>query len=101
MALLQITTIPMGTGSTSVSSFVAQIQRKLEEEKATYKLCDMATIIQGDIDELLRLVRVIYDIPFDAGAERVVTQIVIDDRRDRNVSLGDKTRTVQSLLNNN
>lgn len=100
MALLQITTIPIGTGSTSVSSFVAQIQQKLAEEKATFQLTDMATIIEGDIDELLRLVRVIYDIPFAAGAERVVTQIVIDDRRDRDVAIGDKTRRVQSLLNN-
>ena len=100
MALLQITTIPLGTPSPSVSSFVAKIQEKLIEEKATFKLCDMATVIEGDIDELLRIVRVIYDIPFDAGAERVVTQISIDDRRDKAVSLGDKTRTVQSLLKN-
>ncbi len=98
MALLQITTIPLGTDSTSVSSFVAKIQTKLEEEKATFQLCDMATVIEGDIDELLRIVRLIYDIPFDAGAERVVTQISIDDRRDKKVSIGDKTRTVQSLL---
>ena len=101
MALLQITTIPLGTGSTSVSYFVAKIQKKLEEEKAIFHLCDMATVIEGDIDELLRLVRVIYDIPFDEGAERVVTQISIDDRRDREVSIGDKTKTVQSLLKNN
>ncbi len=101
MALLQITTIPLGTGSTSVSSFVAQIQQKLVEEKATFKLCDMGTVIEGDIDELLRLVRVIYDLPFLAGAERVVTQISIDDRRDKAVALGDKTRTVQALLNDN
>lgn len=98
MALLQITTIPLGTGSTSVSSFVAQIQQKLTEEKATFHLCDMATIIEGDIDELLRIVRAIYDIPFEAGAERVVTQISIDDRRDKKVTLGDKTQTVQNIL---
>ncbi len=98
MALLQITIIPLGTGSTSVSSFVARIQQKLSEEKATFHLCDMATIIEGDIDELLRIVRVIYDIPFDAGADRVITQISIDDRRDKKVILGDKTKTIQSLL---
>lgn len=101
MALLQITTIPLGTDSTSVSPFVAQIQQKLAEENATFKLCDMATIIEGDIDELLRLVRVIYDIPFIAGAERVVTQISIDDRRDKEVAIGDKISSVQTLLNNN
>jgi uncharacterized protein (TIGR00106 family) len=100
MALLQITTIPLGTGSTSVSSFVAQIHQKLTEEKASFKLGDMSTIIEGDIDELLRIVRAIYDIPFEAGATRVVTQISIDDRRDKVVALGDKTKTVQSLLNN-
>ena len=98
MALLQITTIPLGTGSTSVSSFVARIQQKLTAEKANFHLCDMATIIEGDIDELLRLIRVIYNIPFEAGAQRVVTQISIDDRRDKTVALGDKTKTVQDLL---
>jgi len=98
MALLQLTTIPLGTESTSVSSFVAAVQKKLTEENATFHLGDMGTVIEGDIDELLRLVRIIHDIPFAEGAQRVVTQISIDDRRDKQVALGDKTKTVHRLL---
>lgn len=99
MALLQITTIPIGTSSTSLSSFVVMMQEKLIEYGASFEMHDMSTIIEGNIDELLAIVRALHEIPFAAGATRVVTQISIDDRRDKEVALGDKTQSVQSKLN--
>ena len=98
MALLQLTTIPLGTETTSVGSFVADIQQELEKSELPFRLNDMGTVIEGNISELLAIIEKIYEIPFNNGAMRVVTQIVIDDRRDKTVGIGDKIDAVQQLL---
>ena len=97
MALMQFTMIPMGEGI-SVGKHVAMIQERLEEEGATYHLTDMATLVEGDVPELLKLLARIYETPFDNGAVRVVTNITIDDRRDKIVHIGDKIEAVQKKL---
>ncbi|OKY77029.1 MAG: hypothetical protein BM485_00490 [Desulfobulbaceae bacterium DB1] len=98
MALLQLTVIPLGTGSPGVGDYVADIQKALEKEKARFRLNDMGTVIEGDAQELLALVARIYEIPFEHGALRVVTQMVIDDRRDKEIGIGDKIDAVRKRL---
>ncbi len=97
MALMQLTMIPVGTG-VSVGHYVADIQKRLLEEGATFTLTDMATLIEGDVPELLRLLESIYETPFDNGAIRVVTNITIDDRRDKSIGIGDKIEAVKKRL---
>jgi uncharacterized protein YqgV (UPF0045/DUF77 family) len=40
----------------------------------------------------------LYEIPFEEGAVRVVTQITIDDRRDKKIKIGDKIQSVIGRL---
>ncbi|TFG37505.1 MAG: MTH1187 family thiamine-binding protein [Desulfobacterales bacterium] len=98
MALLQLTMIPLGTGTPSVGDYVADIQRALEKENVYFQLNDMGTLIEGEAGELLALVAKIYEIPFQKGAQRVVTHMVIDDRRDKHVAIGDKIDAVRKRL---
>ena len=93
MALLQLTMVPMGEG-VSVGNYVAEIQKRLEEERAVFHLEDMGTVIEGDIESLLKLLGKIYETPFEQGAVRVVTSILIDDRRDKDIHIGDKKLAV-------
>ena len=83
----------MGEG-VSVGNHVAEIQKNLKKEQANFQLNDMGTLIEGDIKELLRLVEKIYEVPFNNGAVRVVTNITIDDRRDKDIHIGDKITSV-------
>lgn len=94
MALMQLTIIPLGEG-VSVGKYVAEIQTRLEEEKATFHLTDMATLIEGDVPTLLNILSKIYETPFENGATRVVTNITIDDRRDKTIHIGDKIEAVK------
>lgn len=95
MALLQLTIIPLGEG-VSVGHYVTDIQNILEKEGAIFRLNDMGTVIEGDAQELFQLLWKIYETPFNNGAMRVVTQIVIDDRRDKIVHIGDKISSVST-----
>ncbi len=98
MALMQITIIPMGTGTPSVGDHVAGVQKLLESREFEYQLCDMGTLIYGNPAELLRLAAEIHEYPFSRGVERVVTNIVLDDRRDKTVGIGQKREAVLQRL---
>jgi len=95
---MHLTIIPLGTGSTSVGGHVAEIQKALEKSGVSYTLTDMGTIVEGSCMELLALAGQLAEIPFAGGVSRVVTQISLDDRRDKAVKLGAKVESVAARL---
>lgn len=98
MALMHLTILPLGTSSTSLGEYVADIQKALEGSDFPYELTDMGTIIEGSSKELLALAAQLAEIPFNKGVNRVLTQISLDDRRDKKVALGDKIVSVAEQL---
>jgi uncharacterized protein (TIGR00106 family) len=99
MALVDVSIVPLGTGSPSVSQYIAQAVQVLPKEKdIKYELTAMGTIIEGDLERLLALVRKMHQAVFDAGAMRVVTTIKIDDRRDKTSSISSKIKSLERQL---
>ncbi len=97
MAIMEISVVPVGTGSPSVSQHIARVIRVLEAEKnLRYELTAMGTIIEGDLDVLLNLVKRMHESAFNEEVERVVTTIKIDDRSDKPLSIDEK---LNSLIN--
>lgn len=94
MALMQLTVIPLGTSTASVGKFVAEMQKILASEKFPYQLNDMATVVEGEVQDLLALAHRLHEMPFADNVDRVVTHIAIDERRDKKVGLGDKIASV-------
>jgi len=100
MAIVQVTIVPLGTGTPSVGEYVAYVHRVLQEatENIRYQLTPMSTILEGDLDELLAVVRRMHEVPFGNGAERVSTTITIDDRRDKKGTMEQKLQSVEDKL---
>ena len=99
MAVVKVSVIPLGTGTPSLSKYVAQAVRVLQsEEDINYELTAMGTIIEGDLDRLLAVVRKMHEAVFDAGAMRAVTIVEIDDRRDKISSLSGKLESLKRQL---
>ena len=96
MAIAEVSIVPIGTQSTSVSSYVAACLEVLEESGLTYELHGMGTIIEGDLKALFDVVQRMHEVPFNAGALRVVTTLKVDDRRDREASAKEKVRAVRA-----
>ena len=95
---MQITIIPMGTETPSVGEYVADIQQLLAAQGADFVLNYMGTVIHGKADELLQLAAKIHEHPFNKGAQRVVTQIALDDRRDKERGIGEKRDAVLNIV---
>ncbi len=95
MAVVELSIVPIGVESTSLSSYVAGVIEVLRKSSLKYELTAMGTIISGDLDEILATIRQMHESCFSSGAKRVLTQIRIDDRRDRK---GSPEQKVQSVL---
>ena len=99
MALVEISVIPLGTPTPSVSQYIAQAVKVLEGEKdIKYELTAMGTIIEGDLERVLTLARKMHEAVFNAGIMRVVTTIRIDDRRDKTSSMDSKMESLRREL---
>lgn len=105
MAIVDVTVIPVGTETPSVSKYVASIQKILKsyeaEEKIKFQLTPMNTIIEGDLPILFEVIQAMHEVPFSEGIKRVATSIRIDDRRDVKRTMEYKVERVNSLVNEN
>jgi len=98
MAIMEISVVPVGTGDTSVSKYVADMVKITRQSGLKYELCPMGTAVEGDIDKLLELAGRLHNSVFSAGAKRGVTTIKIDDRRDKKSSMAQKKKSVEGKL---
>jgi uncharacterized protein (TIGR00106 family) len=98
MAIIEITIIPVGTGSTSASEFVAEAYKIVKNSGLSFELTPTATVIEGDIVKLFELARKVHESPFKKDVKRVITTIKIDDRRDKPTSIKYKKKSVMEKL---
>lgn len=93
MAIVAVSIAPVGA-DVSVSRYVARAVKVLEEADLEYELGPMFTTIEGDLDEIMSVIRDMQEAVFEEGAQRVGTVIKIDDRRDRAHSMKGKMDSV-------
>jgi uncharacterized protein (TIGR00106 family) len=78
---------------------VADCQRVLAGyQDLTHQLTPMATVIEGKLDRILEAVKEMHEAPFRRGAQRVATTLVIDDRRDKLLTMMGKVTAVEEKL---
>lgn len=98
MAIMEITIVPLGTKDTSISTYVAECVKTLQELGLKYEVTAMGTQIEGDLDLLFETARKLHELPFQKGAMRVLTLIKIDERRDKPQTLEGKIASVKQKL---
>jgi uncharacterized protein (TIGR00106 family) len=98
MAIVQFSVVPLGTGSTSISPYVAQVHKVLQQSGVKHTLTPMGTVLEGPLPQLLEAIQKCHEVPFDQGAQRVMTLINIDDRRDKAATAAGKMKSVEDKL---
>jgi len=99
MAIAEVSVVPLGTRSPSVSQYVARAINVLEQEKGIkYETTAMGTIIEGDLDGILAVVKKMHQEIFGEGVARVITTVEIDDRRDKAQSMKAKLDSLRKKL---
>lgn len=100
MPIMEISIVPLGTKSPSVSAYVASCIEVLGRQRnIRYELTAMGTIIEAKrLATLLRVAEEMHDDVFSRGVRRVVTTIKIDDRRDKVPSIEGKVKSVRQKM---
>ena len=95
MILSQLSIAPVGEG-TSLSKYVKIVIDVIKNNNIKFKTNDMATVIETeDVETLFKVVAEAHKAVINAGAARVITELKIDDRRDKNVKIGTKLKSLQ------
>lgn len=96
MALMEITLIPMGTGTTSCSPYIARALDIAESDPNVHcALNTMGTTLEGELSALYRCLQNMQEALFADGIQRVYTVCKIDDRRDKYQDMDQRIRSVK------
>jgi len=99
MAIAEISIIPLGTKTPSVSKYLARAVKVLQQEKdIKYQITSMGTIIEGKLDKILAVAKKMHEGTFSTEVTRVITVIKIDDRRDKALSMKGKMNSLMREL---
>jgi uncharacterized protein (TIGR00106 family) len=78
--LAHVNFTPVGTGE-ETKELLAKAIKIVDKSELDYQLTSMGVIIEGDWEEVMVLIRKCHD-EIRSFAERVVTNIAVDDRKD-------------------
>ena len=96
MVLLEFSITPLGKGE-SVSEYVARSLKIVEASGLDYRLHAMGTIVEGELDQVLALLRLcVEDLSHDC--ERISCSAKLDYRAGRSGRLAAKVASVEKKL---
>ena len=96
MIVCEFSIVPIGAGE-SLSAYVARCERIVRESGLPHRLTAMGTIIEGEWDDVLDVIRRCH-MAVRADNRRVSTLIRIDDREGPRGRLEQKVRSVEEKL---
>ncbi|OPX69508.1 MAG: hypothetical protein A4E37_00358 [Methanoregulaceae archaeon PtaB.Bin056] len=97
MIIAEISIVPVGTGTPGVSAFVkAALEELKKQERVRVEPGAMGTVIEAsNLRDLFDAVERAHNSVLAMGAKRVVTEVKIDERRDKEATIESKIRTLQ------
>lgn len=98
MALAEISVIPLGTPTSSIGDWIAEAVKVLEIDEVKYEIGPTGTLIEGESSVIFELAAKMHESAYARGIERVMTTVVIDDRRDKVVTMESKIASVNRRL---
>ena len=95
MIISQLSIAPIGK-DVSVSKYVKKVIDVINKYDVKSKTNAMATVIETkDLETLFKIVQTAHMAMVNSGAERVIKELKIDDRRDKNATIESKLKAIQ------
>lgn len=95
--IADLTVVPLGVGL-SLSPYVAQVERILEEAGLAHQLHPNGTSVEGDWDAVLAAVKRCHEVLHGQGVPRVHTDLKLGTRTDKPQRMADKAASVRAKL---
>ncbi len=95
MIISQLSIAPVGK-DVNLSKYVKIAIGILKKNDIKFETNAMATVIETeDLETLFKVVGKAHNAILESGAVRVITELKIDDRKDKDVTMGSKLRSIQ------
>ena len=95
MIIAEVSITPLGTQDPSVSRYVKKAAKTLKETGLHTEAGAMSTIIEAEtLDEILAAAQKAHQAVIDEGVQRIVTEIKIDHRLDKNATIKTKKQKI-------
>ena len=98
--IVELSIIPIGAG-TSLSEYIAEVMKAIQESGLKYESHSMGTNIEGEWDEIMPLVKRCHERLYQKGVERISTILRISDRRDKPYTIEGKMESLEGKLRQN
>lgn len=92
--LADVCMVPIGTGSASISDFVAAIEKKIQDSHLKSTLHSAGTTIEGPWDEVMSLIGEVHEYAHEQGFVRLQTSMRVGTRTDKHQTAKDKIDVV-------
>jgi len=93
----ELSIIPVGTGL-SFSKFIAECEQILQENGLNVQLHAEGTNIEGDLETVLSAIQQCVKSIHKLGVPRIITNVQISSRTDKEQTLNDKIESVQNKM---
>ena len=95
MIISQLSIAPIGK-DISVSKYVKKVIEVIKKHNVKSETNAMATVIETeDLETLFTIVQEAHMTMVNSGAQRIITELKIDDRRDKNATINSKLKAIQ------
>ena len=95
--LVELSIIPIGVG-TSLSEYIAEIMKVIQESGLKYESHSMGTNLEGEWDEIIPVVKRCHERLYEKGVERISTVLRISDRKDKPYTMAGKMESLERKL---
>ncbi len=95
--IMDLCIVPMGVG-VSVSKYVVECEKIIKATGLKSALHAYGTNIEGEWDEVMKVVRLCHEKVHEMGAPRITTTIKMGTRTDRAQTMSDKVTSVEDKM---
>ncbi len=97
MVMVEFSMFPLDKGE-SLSPYVARILDVIDKSGVTYRLNPMGTVLEGDYDEVMGVVRACFK-ELEKDCSRISMTLKMDYRKTKESRLNKKVEKLESILN--
>ena len=94
--LVGLSIIPIGIGS-SIGDQLAEVLKIIDASGFPYKVNPMGTVIEGEWDDIMKLIKKCHSTVMKTG-ERALTTIIIDDRKGKPNRIEEKVKSIERRI---
>ncbi len=95
--MIDLCIIPIGKG-VSVSDEIAYLEQLIRKSGLKNQLHPYGTIIEGEWDEVMRLVKKCHILLHEQGTKRIFTSLKVGTRVDKEQTMEDKVSVIEQKL---